>query len=139
WPHLDESAGKKRVSKRVRRLIEIMAESGYQPVWVPPRRTGRKHDGAYFGLPTLYQKRDFWTLFRAIQDKAIEIEPDLFSLSKVPRRKKVRELVNEWLKAQGCKPVERKPKDPKAARAEKLRRKPNEDFSADLEKFAEKM
>src|SRR5215475_11746204 len=41
WPQLSEARRKEKISRRVRGLKDAMAESGFQAIWIAPRRTGQ--------------------------------------------------------------------------------------------------
>lgn len=160
WPNLKDSAREEKFSKWLIKLKEDVALSNCAPIGIGKPRKERRSDGSFKSLPTLYLPGIFWTLFRAVQDVATDC--DLLALDVRPRRAKVRAIVARWLKESGAVPIERtkkaevtrraKPTLPCACAcascktcaakpplpADKLRKLPNEDFSADLDAFADR-
>ena len=162
WPDLTESARGEKFCKWLYKLREDMELSNCFPVKISKPRYARHEDGSFKTLPTLFQFGIFWILFRAVQDAALE--SDLMQLEPKRRRAKVRAIVKKWLDKNEAVQAVRQKKDEKeikpslpcrcacalcvqclakgnataseAVGAELLRHEPNEDFGAELDRFA---
>lgn len=109
WPHLNDSARKEKFSKWLKKLQEDMVLSNCHSVRINSKRREKTQRGEWRNLPTLYQPGNFWLLFRAVQDAAMEC--DLMQLDVNPRRAQVRKIVANWLKDSGAVLIERQKKD----------------------------
>lgn len=120
WPSLPDARRKEKFSRWLQRLKEDQLRSGFQAVWVKPRRAEQDTEtGAYKGLPTQYMRGYFWALYRIVQDAASNEGgkgADWFLMSVRGRRARVRAVVAEVLLRAtdkggfGAQPIERETK-----------------------------
>lgn len=148
-------------------LKEDQQLSNFRFIFIPPRRVIEK-DGAHYGVPTKYQPGEYWSVSDALQFQTQKIDIFALSVSGAQKEiRELLQIILADFGAKRIERVkrekEKKEKSPSlpctcdcascaacagksatgseangAMSAEKLRRQPNSDLSAELEEFSER-